>query len=658
MRLNRFQMTILGAGLLACAANAAITISLVDDGSGYDEASMSGFRSTGVAKSFDIDDDDIYGTAGTFFFGQGGDANVNSQPFSRHTDNLPAWVNGVAQGAHFGSVAEYITYSPIDDPTLTPTNDVADWPRSAIGLATLGGAGSWSEIMTFSVSGAPTAFRLGIMAGNEANTDGRWDPTGLRLSVDGGTAVEVTDLPIVNGTVGMVFFNITTDGSAGTFSVEGQQRKSTQGPSIAGLTFDVSTNGVFPTAPGIEYFVVAHTETEGLGKAAWSVSNAVSVTVLDAADQPVAGVSGLQGTVDITYVSGDTFTLVAESSNGVQRTESKAIVTTTGQDELVTFTFSDSPLTNPTNSASRTRRDPSDVIKVGDTWHVWYSKAAEGVTSGYDASVWHATSTNAGNSWIEQGESIPRGSNTNDWDYTSTFTPNILLHDGTYYLYFTAIGNGSLSKIGVATSSSPYGPWVKYSGNPILTDTDDSEKFDSYLVDDSCLAVRDGNVWLYYKGRADGLSSSQTKMGVAVATNGVGPFIRQNGGDPVQLGGHEVQIWADENQGIYSMVNGVGPATLTHTIQYAPDGINFSKYCDISSNEPGAPGMFRRELIDPSLGCVPEWGVYGTRSIGRYEIDFSYPGERVMELDPGSITEGNRVGDSVGTLSVTDGTNY
>jgi predicted GH43/DUF377 family glycosyl hydrolase len=623
---------IMAVGLVG-SANAAITIELVDDGSGYDEPSMSGFRSTGVAKSFDIDGDNIYGTAGTFFFGQGGNANINGQLFSRHTDNLPAWVNSPAAGTNFASVAEYDTYSPIDDPTLTPTNDVADWARSAVGLSTFGGVGAWSEIMTFTLDGtAPSAFRLGIMAGNEGSSDGRWDPTGLRLSVDGGTAVAITDLPVVNSTtVGMVFFNITTDGSVGTFSIEGQKRLSGQGPSLAGLTFDVSPDGVFPTLPEIEYFVVAHTETEGLGKAAWSVLNATSVSILNASNETVSGVSGLQGVADITYTSGDTFTLVA-ASNGVERTETQTIITTTTLEDEVTFTFDDCTVDSAPGDGVG-RRDPSDVIKVGDTWHVWYSRMTNDVTTGYDASVWHATSTNSGYHWVEQAEAVPRGATTNDWDCTSTFAPNILFHDGTYYLYYTAVGPNftqdyeeeGKTGIGVSTSSSPYGPWTKYAGNPVLIPSTDTSKFDSFRVDDPCMAARDGDVWLYYKGRPWGYSASYTKMGVAVATNGVGPFVKQNDGDPVQLGGDEVQIWADENEGVYSMVNGVGSADLTYTIQYASDGLNFTKYADISTDEPGAPGLFRWELTDPSRGCRPDWGVYGTSQLGRYEIDIPAP---------------------------------
>ncbi|MDF7824029.1 family 43 glycosylhydrolase [Pontiellaceae bacterium B12227] len=641
MRINRFQLMILGAGLLACAADAAINISLVGDGSGYDilgtgaaghEATA--YRSTGVTKSFDVDGDHAYGSAGLLMFGDGG-AEINNQTFTKRTQVGAGWAT-FAAGSDFTSIAQGYGQGPMDDPTAAISTAVADWGTvgSAVAAGNSGAAGNWNEIISFTVdASAPQQFRIGLVGGTQGQANGRWDPTGYRLS-DGATTVTVTGLENNgNGNPNFVFFDIDLNGeTSGNFTIEGQQRLSSQGASLVGVTFDDASGGGFPTAPDIEYFVVAHTETEGLGKAAWSVSNATSVSILDAADQPVAGVSGLQGTVDITYTSGDTFTLVADS-NGVQRTEAQTITTTTTLEEEVTFTFTDSPLTNYTDPTALTRRDPSDVIKVGDTWHVWYSKAAEGITSGYDASVWHATSTNSGNSWIEQSEAIPRGSNTNDWDVTSTFTPNILLHDGTYYLYYTAVGPGftqdyaeeGKTRIGVATSSSPYGPWTKYAGNPILIPSTDTTKFDSFRVDDTCMAVRGGDVWLYYKGRPWGQGSTATKMGVAVATNGVGPFVRQNGGDPVQLGGHEVQIWADENEGIYSMVNGVGPSDLTYTIQYAPDGLNFTKYADISSSEPGAPGLFRWELTDPSLGCRPDWGVYGTRKIGRYEIDFPVP---------------------------------
>lgn len=71
----------------------------------------------------------------------------------------------------------------------------------------------------------------------------------------------------------------------------------------------------------------------------------------------------------------------------------------------VSFTFTSTPGIGA--EAGVSRRDPSDVVKVGDTWFVWYSRMLEGSTgypSGYDATVWHATSTDEGQTWTGQSE--------------------------------------------------------------------------------------------------------------------------------------------------------------------------------------------------------------------------------------------------------------
>ena len=47
--------------------------------------------------------------------------------------------------------------------------------------------------------------------------------------------------------------------------------------------------------------------------------------------------------------------------------------------------------------------------------------------------------------------------------------PSVIKHKGTYYMTYSANSYESPSYgVGVATSSSPEGPWVKYEGNPIL----------------------------------------------------------------------------------------------------------------------------------------------------------------------------------------------
>jgi len=95
------------------------------------------------------------------------------------------------------------------------------------------------------------------------------------------------------------------------------------------------------------------------------------------------------------------------------------------------------------------RRDPSDVIKVGGNYYVYYTKVLKGAPlypSGYHGSVWAAVSEDAGKSWRELGEAIPTGS-AGSFDSTSTFTPNILKWKERFYLYYTAGGDNFSNKL-------------------------------------------------------------------------------------------------------------------------------------------------------------------------------------------------------------------
>ncbi|VGO13214.1 Arylsulfatase [Pontiella desulfatans] len=236
---KRIQNAAFIAGLMAFAANAAIDISVVGDGAGYDETGVTAYRSTSVAKGFDADGNNEYGSEGLFFFGTGTTA-ANNQAFSVHTQSGAGWAT-FAQGAQFGSVSEQTNYGPYDDPTLSGS-DVADWTICGIGVATGGGVGNWAEVLTFSIDAAtPEMFRIGIMSGTQGDSTGKWDPTGLRLSVDGGLAAEITGLENTSGsTPGWVFFDVDLNGeTSGTFSLEGQNRLADQGTAISGVIFDL-----------------------------------------------------------------------------------------------------------------------------------------------------------------------------------------------------------------------------------------------------------------------------------------------------------------------------------------------------------------------------------------------------------------------------------
>ncbi|MDN5201482.1 family 43 glycosylhydrolase [Fulvivirgaceae bacterium BMA10] len=268
-----------------------------------------------------------------------------------------------------------------------------------------------------------------------------------------------------------------------------------------------------------------------------------------------------------------------------------------------------------------TRRDPSDVIKVGDTYYVWYTKVY-GRSPGYWGTLWYATSKDEGYNWKEQGEVLGVGTD-GSFDSQATFTPNILFADNRYYLYYTGVkptpgrtdgvfennSTNDYTAIGVAVSDSPDGPFKRIDEEPILKVSTDKEAFDSYRIDDAVMLKRDGKYWMYYKGRnyAHGAQGpGSTKMGVAFAKSPEGPFIRYEK-NPILDQSHEVMAWR-QGDGIACL------ASISSTIEYASDGLDFGTKplnFKIPNNErPKALGVYRQDLTDSETKVTGlSWGI-------------------------------------------------
>jgi arylsulfatase A-like enzyme len=269
------------------------------------------------------------------------------------------------------------------------------------------------------------------------------------------------------------------------------------------------------------------------------------------------------------------------------------------------------------------RRDPSDIIKVKDLYYVWYTRHTNPEEpSGYDATIWYATSPD-GHTWTERGESLPRGPK-GSWDEHSVFTPNILVAEGKYWLFYTAVPEPFINQgerstktaIGLAVSDSPDGPWKKVDTNPVLKASDDHVAFDSHRVDDACLIVRDGKYWMYYKGRQWKKSPGQTKMGVAISDKPAGPYTK-HAANPIIQGGHEVVTWP-EGEGVTALIGKIGPRGIRNTLQHAPDGITFEKKRAFPHTIYAA-GTYRPEAFtDSGEGRMPEWGLHiGPKEVRR-----------------------------------------
>ncbi|MEM0915524.1 MAG: family 43 glycosylhydrolase [Planctomycetota bacterium] len=284
-----------------------------------------------------------------------------------------------------------------------------------------------------------------------------------------------------------------------------------------------------------------------------------------------------------------------------------------------------------------TRRDPTSVILVDGTYHIWYTRST-GPHFGYDsgdlnkatwnwdlADLWHATSPD-GVHWTEQGPAVTRGE-PGSYDDRSVYTAEILHHDNKFYLVYQVVQHpylrASLESIAMASADSPYGPWTKTPepilrpsfdpgwtpvdpDNPLLGES--TGRFDDLRVHDPCLFFRDGKFWLYYKGEHIAeewnLGGRDIRWGVAFADKPEGPYERSPY-NPISNTGHETLLWPHKG-GMVGLLTLDGPEA--NTIQYAPDGINFEIKAYIR-NPPIAAGPFRNVDFDASPLAGLSWGM-------------------------------------------------
>ncbi|WP_406684715.1 family 43 glycosylhydrolase [Seonamhaeicola sp. MEBiC1930] len=325
--------------------------------------------------------------------------------------------------------------------------------------------------------------------------------------------------------------------------------------------------------------------------------------------------------------------LITACGNKKEKKEETVHEVVNQENKEKTVNFSYSEVTSIGKDSVYNRRDPSDIIKVGTKYYIWYTRMDKPVRSGYWGTIWYATSEDEGHTWQEQGMALNVGEKGN-FDSHSVFTPNILAHKGKYYLYYTGVqptpgnpkgkfeGNSTtdFTGIGVAVADSPDGPFNRVAKNPVIAHSEVSSDFDSYRVDDASLLVKDGKIWMYYKGRCiehGKEGPKRTQMGVAMADKPDGPF--QKYSKPLVEKGHEVLIWNQEG-GISSLTS------LSKSIHWAKDGLNFEPSQENLTNIPMAPGLYRPHLEDGNTAThVPGWGICMRQSKGeahlfRYEI--------------------------------------
>jgi len=218
--------------LLNAQQASTVQINPAGDSLGYDATGneVISYRSVGTLKSFDADGDNIYGSDGSFFVGDGNSGNI-------HTNTSPSWVTDFMV---LGSVEVYDAYTDYDDPNL-PANIIVPNRTSTGLLVSLNeNPNSWSNLLSFTITkDAPRVLSVSVVAGVSPEVDGAWDPSGLRITAGSETAT-VTNLEITD--IGLVRFDIALpEGVSETFIIQGQARDlggNTSGTTLSGVLFD------------------------------------------------------------------------------------------------------------------------------------------------------------------------------------------------------------------------------------------------------------------------------------------------------------------------------------------------------------------------------------------------------------------------------------
>lgn len=285
------------------------------------------------------------------------------------------------------------------------------------------------------------------------------------------------------------------------------------------------------------------------------------------------------------------------------------------------------------------RRDPSRPIFVNGKYYIWYTKrdtktppigakrAAEATdvipSTDWDlCDLWYATSED-GFKWKEEGIAVSRPAKP-ELGWRSIATPDILVWEGKYYLYFQAFNEpsglrGDWCPISMAYSDSPDGPWT-HTGKPAIAlgkkgDWDQDQTQDPHLI------VRDGKIYLYYKAAFNKWPEVRKKYvvchGLAIAENPFGPF-EKHPLNPVLNSGHETTFFPFK-KGIAALA--IKDGNERETMQYAEDGVNF-KIASSVSLTPTATGFYTPDAFtNTTNGRGVTWGVCHFINAGVYGVN-------------------------------------
>ncbi|WP_010134582.1 family 43 glycosylhydrolase [Ochrovirga pacifica] len=270
-----------------------------------------------------------------------------------------------------------------------------------------------------------------------------------------------------------------------------------------------------------------------------------------------------------------------------------------------------------------TRRDPSKILRENGKYYVWYTKrdtkvAPVGSSNAHLATdeipsvdwdlaeIWYATSKD-GFHWEEQGVAVGRPEKpTPGW--RAVATPDILKFKDKYYIYYQAFTEasgkrGDYCPVGVAYADNINGPWKHV--NKVVVPTGAKGEWDQFSIQAPTPLVHNGKIYLYYKAAFNRPGTVWSGIGLAIAENPLGPFVKHPL-NPVQNSGHEICFFPWK-EGVASLT--IRDGSEHFTIQYAKDWVNFEVMA-ITEFMPVGPNAYIPDaFLDNKNGRGITWGI-------------------------------------------------
>lgn len=275
------------------------------------------------------------------------------------------------------------------------------------------------------------------------------------------------------------------------------------------------------------------------------------------------------------------------------------------------MTFECSPADGLGPQEGVARQDPSDIIKVGGLFYVWYLR--NDTSQNDTAAIWYATSAD-GHTWVEKDKVLARGP-AGSWDAGNILNPNILVAENRYWLFYWGISTRPVRRwsmipenaIGLAVTDTPDGPWKKVASNPVLRPHNPLLRcFGNVQTMNPCPIIHDGKYWLYYERRQSGALSASVSLDLTIATHPEGPY-PDRGVRWRAISGSTLMVWPLV-PGIAAGIKS-GISDTSGTLQYSIDGRRFSRMQNLEEI-PIAAGAYRPEAFtDSGKGKMIDWGL-------------------------------------------------